>query len=165
MPIPGGLILIAVGAFAHEGYINIIFAFFAAAAGSVTSDVITFYVARHLGRHSAYKRYVENHKLMKRVEKYAQEYPKTTIFLSRFIGLVSTPVNAIMGLNQVRLSTFLSMDVLGNAICTTLYLAVGYLIGMSAARGNHDITIIGIALGILVLIYLGIFFIVRLIRD
>jgi membrane protein DedA with SNARE-associated domain len=164
-PIPGGLILVAVGAFAHEGYLNIFLAFFAALFGSITSDVIIFYVARRFGRHMAYKKYVENHAFAKRIETFAHEYPKTAIFVSRFIGLTSTPINAIMGLSQTRLRTFLSMDALGNAICTAVYLGVGYLIGMTAAQGAHFTIIVAIGLGAVALMYLVVFAIAYFLRD
>jgi membrane protein DedA with SNARE-associated domain len=112
-----------------------------------------------------YKRYVENHKFAKRIERFALKYPKTTIVISRFIGFVSTPVNAIMGLSQVRLRTFLSMDALGNAMCVAVYLGVGYFIGITATQSSHFTTLIEIAAGVIVVFYIALFIVIRMMKE
>jgi membrane protein DedA with SNARE-associated domain len=165
IPIPGGLVLIAVGAFGHQGYLNIFYAFFAAVSGSISSDTITFYIARRFGKHKGYKKYVANHKFAKRIEAFAQKYPKMTIIVSRFIGFATTPVDALMGLSQVRLSTFISMDAIGNALCTTIYLSIGYIIGITAAQSARFTTLFEIIAGVGVVFYICIFIAIRMMHE
>jgi membrane protein DedA with SNARE-associated domain len=165
IPVPGGIVLIAVGAFARDGHFNIVLAFFAALAGSVASDAITFYIVRRVGRNNAYKKYVENHKFAQKIEEYAKKYPKSSIIISRFIGFTTAPVDAIMGLSQIRMSTFVSMDAIGNAICTFIYLAVGYLIGIRASQTTHVTTLISISFGVIVALYFLGFILVQVLKD
>jgi membrane protein DedA with SNARE-associated domain len=88
-----------------------------------------------------------------------------TIIVSRFIGFATTPVDALMGLSQVRLSTFISMDAIGNALCTTIYLSIGYIIGITAAQSAQFTTLFEIIAGIGVVFYICIFIAIRMMHE
>jgi membrane protein DedA with SNARE-associated domain len=154
--LPIGIILIGVGALARVHYVSFFISLLTATAASTMSDVIVFEISRRLGKREGYRRFVENSALASRIEGYAVRHPRATVFLSRLVGVASTPVNAIAGLSQMPVAVFIFFDVLGNALCATVYLAAGYFVG-AAWQQDAKITSIGIgcALAIGVIAYIG----------
>lgn len=160
--LPIGIVLVAMGAAAHQGYFNFFLLLAIAAIASSISDYIVFTIAHRLGKHEGYRRYVKNNRFASRIERYIERYPALTVFLSRLIGFASTPANAIAGLAQMPRMTFIAFDVLGNALCALVYLTIGYYLG---AAWNYDGHIASIALGFLVAVviagYIGVYFLFR----
>ncbi|MGE5541129.1 MAG: DedA family protein [Bacillota bacterium] len=145
--LPIGIILIGVGALARAHYLSFFISFFTAAAASTMSDIIVFEISRRLGKKAGYRRFVERNRFANRIEGYAKRHPRATVFLSRLIGVASTPVNAIAGLSQMRVVEFAFFDLLGNALCTAAYLAAGYFIG-AAWKQDAKLTSLGIGVAL-----------------
>jgi membrane protein DedA with SNARE-associated domain len=144
--IPVGVVLIGVGALARTHYTSLVIALLVATSASTISDYVVFAVSRKLGKAESYRRFVQKSTLASRLEGYIHAHPKATIFLSRLVGLASTPVNALAGLSQMHVPTFLAFDTLGNALCGFIYLAAGFLIG---AAWQQDAKVTSIAIGIM----------------
>ncbi|MDB5195520.1 MAG: alkaline phosphatase, DedA family [Parcubacteria group bacterium] len=160
--IPVGVVLIAVGALAREHYMSLTLSLLVAATASTLSDTIVFSIAHRLGRKEGYRRYVDNHAYALRIESFAEKHPRAAVFLSRLVGLASTPVNAIAGLSQMSRAVFIPFDFLGNALCAALYLAAGYYLG--AAWESHArlaSIVIGVIIALIIIGYLVFFFFFR----
>src|ERR1700757_5457916 len=83
--LPVGVLLIATGALAHAGYYNLFFLLVVAALGATVSDYIVFTIARRVGSHEGYRRYVAGNRFASRIEHYLGRFPTLTIVVSRFI--------------------------------------------------------------------------------
>lgn len=141
--LPIGIILIGVGALARAHIVSFIISFATATLASTFSDVVVFEISRHLGKKEGYRRFVNRNALVARIEGYATRHPRATVFLSRLVGVASTPVNAIAGLSQMPVSVFAFFDMVGNALCALAYLSAGYFIG-AAWQQDARLTSIGI---------------------
>jgi membrane-associated protein len=164
--IPVGVVLIAVGALSRLQYMSLIISLLVAASASTVSDTIVFSIAHRLGRKEGYRRFVDNHAYALRIESFAEKHPRAAVFLSRLVGLASTPVNAIAGLSQMRRSVFIPFDFLGNALCAFLYLAAGYYLGAAWEADAHLASIvIGVIIALIIIGYLAFFFLFRTKRS
>lgn len=143
--LPIGILLIAVGAVTRSHVLDFSTALVVTTAASAFSDMVIFYVSRHLGKRESYRRFVEKSEFASRIEGYAKHHPKATVFFSRLIGFASTPVNAIAGLSQMSPLIFFVFDVLGVGLCCFAYLGAGYLIG---AAWQHDAKITAAGIGV-----------------
>lgn len=160
--IPIGVVLIAVGALARAHYMSLTLSLVVAGVASTASDVIVFSIARRLGRKEGYRRYVDNHAFAQRIEAFAEKRPRAAIFLSRLVGIASTPVNAIAGLSQMHRRVFIPFDFLGNAFCAALYLAAGYYLGAAWVADAHLATIvIGVVIALIIAAYVVFIFFFR----
>jgi membrane protein DedA with SNARE-associated domain len=165
LPVPAGLFVIAAGAFSHAGYFNIYASLLATVFGGVSASMLHFLIARKFEKKEYFHRYVEKHKYAKRIQTYMQKYPQRTIFLSRFVGFASMPVNIFAGLSKIPTRTFLLVDILANIVTASVYLAIGYVVGIAATQGTHIITLVGVTVGIVSALYLIIFFFSQRLSD
>lgn len=145
--LPVGIILIGVGALARAHIVSFLISFATATLASTMSDVVVFEISRHLGKKEGYRRFVKRNALAARIEGYAKGHPRATVFLSRLVGVASTPVNAIAGLSQMPVAAFAFFDMAGNALCALAYLSAGYFIG-AAWQQDAKLTSIGIGFGL-----------------
>lgn len=154
--LPIGVILLAVGALARQHAISLIISLLVAAVASTLSDTIVFSIARRVGRREGYRRYVDNHAFVRRIEAFAAKHPRMAVFLSRLVGVASTPVNAIAGLSQMSRAVFIPFDFLGNALCALVYLAAGYYLGAAWEQDARLASLgIGAILAIIVIAYVA----------
>ena len=151
--LPVGVLLIATGALAHAGYYNLVFLLIVSTLGATVSDYIVFTIARRLGSHDAYRRYVDGNRFAGAIESYMSRFPILTIAASRFIGITTSATNAIAGLSQVSRTTFILADAFGNAVCCLIYLFIGYYLGVAF---EADARITAIALGLVAALIIGV---------
>jgi membrane protein DedA with SNARE-associated domain len=153
LPLPGGLFVIATGTLARAGYLNIYVSFAVALLAGVTGDLLPFIIARKFEKQSFFRKYIEKHSYAKNIQEYMRTYPRSTIFLSRFIGFISMPVNILAGLSKIHTRTFLLMDISANFISTLIYMSVGYIAGAAILHGTNIVTILSIILGGMAVFY------------
>lgn len=161
VPFSGGLVVMAAGALSKSGQFNFFLVLATVAAASTFADLLIFRIARRIGRNSVYQRYIKNHPFSDRIERNFNRRPEATVLFSRFIGIATTPVDALAGLAHMKTSSFLLFDFIGNTICCLAYLSVGYFIGraieIDAQKTGIAIAVLAIALLIAYGIYIFFF--------
>ncbi len=129
VPFPVDTTLLAVGAFASQGYFNAAIAFVAAFLGNVIGDITSYFVWKRYGRAIIRERYVQKYKFFLKLENNVRIYAAPTVFVSRFVGIFGPIVNFLCGYTRVRFESFLIGSVSGNAIDTAWPIILGYIVG------------------------------------
>lgn len=129
LPLPSNAILLAVGAFASQGYINFWFVLAIAVTGNVAGDCTDYGITRKYGESIIRKLKVNRVKIFEYFKEEMRTDAAITVFTTRFAGSLSPVANFLAGLVQVPFNTFLLFDFLGNFILPSVVLSIGYLVG------------------------------------
>ena len=143
VPIPAGVILIAVGVLSHHHhYFILTFSFLVALAGSLTDDSLTYAFARWIGKKERYLSFVKSNRYAGYIEEQFKRRPTLVVAASRFIGFSSMPVNILAGLTRMNPAAFLLAAAFGDGICIAAYLAIGFTIGTPWAHDIHTTLVV-----------------------
>jgi membrane protein DedA with SNARE-associated domain len=138
VPIPAGVILIAVGVLSHHHhYFTLTLSFLVALAGSLTDDAIIYSISRWVGKKDAYTTFARENKYASFIEKHFKVRPGIVVAGSRFVGFASMPVNALAGLTRMSIPKFIIATAFGDGVCIAAYLAIGYSVGTPWAHDIH----------------------------
>ncbi len=85
--------LVAVGAFASQGYFSAVIAYIAAFLGNVLGDMTSYVIWRHYGRAIIREKYAKKYRFFLKLESYTKRYAGPTVFASRFVGVLGPIVN------------------------------------------------------------------------
>lgn len=155
LPLPANTILLAMGAFASQGYTNVFIVLFLSIGTNVLADCFGFFLTYKYGK-------VVMDKLMKRwdgaflrIERYLRTYAFGTVFLTRIVGPFAPYVNFLSGLIGVPFLRFFIADILGNSIGISFFVIAGYILGNYWEKFVDDIWVIGAIVFVIFLLYLG----------
>ena len=160
LPLPSVGLLLGSAALASQGNLNFWIIVFLYAVASVLGDIVLYWLAKKM-RHRIFSwRWFKKHLTLERVERttvFLTRHPIETIVWSRFIGIMTTAVDLLLGVVDYSFPKFLVLDVIGQIITTIVYALIGYVFG------DNWIYIEPILqkLGIIVVIVIGIFLIWR----
>jgi len=137
-PVPSNTLLIAVGAFASQNYFNLPLSLGIALFANISGDLSEYFLMRKYGRLILEKKYhkkfnfiVKFERHIKFLEKYINSHQRTTIFITRFLGVANAIVNFLAGLAPVKLKIFIVFDALGNFLCIAFMILLGFFISES----------------------------------
>ena len=160
LPIPPGTLIMALSAFAYEGYFNFGYILIAAIAGNILGDNVGYYIARRYGA-SILSRIgfgkVLTSPRYKMIERAIKKRPGLIIFLSRFEVFTNLAVNIIAGMSKVRYRKYLLYESLGEICQVTLYSTIGYVFANRWQSVNSLVGKIMFALVILTILILFLF--------
>ncbi|HEV7121612.1 MAG TPA: VTT domain-containing protein [Candidatus Paceibacterota bacterium] len=143
VPIPAGVILVAVGVLSHHHhYFILTLSFLVALAGSLTDDGLTYAFARWVGKKEKYLAFARSNRYAGYIEEQFGKHPALVVAASRFIGFASMPVNALAGLTRMDIFEFLFAAGIGDGICIAAYLAIGYTVGSPWAHDIHTALVV-----------------------
>lgn len=129
LPLPANAMLLAVGAFASQGY----FSFWAALSVAVTAntlgDLTGYWIARRFGERVTRALRLHRFRFYGQLQDELRVDAAVTVFLTRFAGSLSSIANLLAGLVGVPFRTFFTMDVFGNIIEPLGALALGFAVG------------------------------------
>ncbi len=149
LPLPSDTALLATGAFAGQGFLNIYLVISVALAGSVLGDLTGFIVARKYGREFLMKiglrKMIMSEKYIK-LEKFIADNSRSTIFVTRFIGQIGPLVNILAGLSEMPIKKFLLYEILGTATDVLAIGLSGYFLGSAWQNLTEVIEIVGVGL-------------------
>jgi membrane protein DedA with SNARE-associated domain len=128
LPLPGNTLLLASGAFASQGYMNYWFVLSTVLVGNVLGDMVGYVLAAYYGERIVHRLRIKRSHL-DAMQRYVVRHPRTTIFLSRFGGMLDPAVNILCGLGEVSFKTFFVFDLLGNLASLGAVLTMGYYLG------------------------------------
>ena len=152
VPFPVDTTLVAVGAFASQGYFSAIIAFVAAFLGNVLGDITSYVIWRYYGRAIIREKYAKKYKFFPQLESYTRKYAGPTVFASRFVGVLGPIVNFLCGYGRASFDVFLLGSVSGNAVDTAWPLILGYAVGSSWENFSGLVTILGSIIAVLAII-------------
>lgn len=160
LPLPANVFLLAAGAFSSLGYMNAPIALAVVLVANVLGDVIDFLLARWIGPKIIRFFKISDHHTLVRIQKQLREHAPSTIFLSRFVGPLDLIVSLSSGIAEVKFTTFLLYDFLGNTLSNVAVMAVGYFAGISWQSFSGTVDLIsGIGLVVVIIILIIIYFV------
>ena len=156
VPLPANVFLLAAGAFSSLGYLSLPLAILVAVVANVVGDIVDFLLARKFGPKILTFFRIREHASVVRIENQLRDHAPLTIFISRFAGPLDLIVSLSSGIAQVRFTTFLLYDFLGNFLSNVIVIGIGYFAGISwqSLSGTVDLV------STIVLVVIVIFFII-----
>ena len=121
--------LLAVGAFASQGYFSFWWSLTVAVIANTLGDLTDYGLARKYGEKIIQKLRIDKIRFFLQVKEELVTDAAITVFTTRFAGALSTVANFLAGLVEVPFKTFLWYDLLGNFIEPFAALSLGYLVG------------------------------------
>ena len=151
-PLPGTLIVVAVGAFCRQGFLSWPITGLIAFSCVVLGDGLSYSMG-YYARESILRRFGASQQWAQ-AEKSFQNWGGMSIFLTRFlITGIAVPVNLLAGTGSFPFKRFLIYDVLGEAIWIFGYGSLGYLFGTQWEVVSDFISNFGgLMLGLVVLV-------------
>ncbi len=129
LPLPSNAMLLAVGAFASQGYINFWYSLAVAVTANTLGDLTDYGITRRWGERVTRALHLHKFKFYNQLQEELRTDAAITVFTTRFAGSLSPVANFLAGLVGVPLKIFLVNDLAGNLIEPFCALALGYLVG------------------------------------
>ena len=158
LPLPSNTLLMAAGAFASQGYLNVYAAFAVALVSNVLGDSLGYALTRIWGTRYITRARLDHFSAVTRIEKFVRENVRLTILVTRFLGAPGVIVNFLCGLSGVPYRRFVLYDMIGNALDTACFLFAGYALGIYAEQFSDIAQIIGWMIFVIILIVLALRF-------
>src|ERR671917_458739 len=134
VPLPGETILLAAGATAQQGHLDLGDAIIFGILGAVVGDQIGYWAGREGGRPFVLRwgRYVGiTPERLGRAEAFFARHGGKAVFLARFFSGLRVFGALVAGISRMRWGTFLFYNALGGAVWATAVVLVGYFLGSS----------------------------------
>ena len=155
VPLPVNATLLAVGAFASQGYISFWLSLFVAALFSTLGDLTDYGITKKYGEKIVHALRFHKFKFYGQLQEELRSDAAITVFTTRFGGSLSIITNFLSGLVRVPLKTFFISDFIANIIEPFGALGIGYLVGdyWSDFSGILEITTAIIAVAVVTFIF------------
>lgn len=130
VPVPAMPLLLAAGALAGTGYLNLFACLLFSVLGAVTSDSVWFQLGRHKGikvLQLLCRISLEPDSCVRRTEGIFSKQGARSLIVAKFIpglGLVTPP---LAGIFRMRFRRFLLFDAIGSALWASVFLALGFV--------------------------------------
>ena len=168
IPVPATPLLLAAGALAGAGQLNIFAALFWAGLGAVAADSIWFQLGRHRGikiLQLLCRISLEPDSCVRRTEGIFSKQGARSLLVAKFVpglGLVTPP---LAGIFHMRFRRFLLFDVMGSLLWAAAFLSVGYAFSSQIERVAERLASLGGWLLVLIVgalaLYIGYKFVAR----
>lgn len=156
LPLPTNEMLLAVGAFASQGYFSFWAALATAVVANTLGDLTDYGITRRYGERVTRALKLHKLKFFGQLQEELRTDAAITVFITRFAGWLSTATNFLAGLVGVPFWTFLWCDIAGNFIEPAIALTIGYAVGdyWSDFSGTFELVagIVAVAIIIFVLV-------------
>ncbi|MFA5023246.1 MAG: DedA family protein [Candidatus Paceibacterota bacterium] len=157
LPLPSNTSVTIMSIFAAIDYLNFSLVLVVALVGYVLGDWVGFWLARLFGprvlQWTGFKRIAE-YRYFVEAERYVNDHPALTIFLSRFVSAAGPAVNILAGLSKISFRKFLAFELPGEALDVLIFALGGYFFGEQFQNYGSTITLIELAIvAIIILAY------------
>lgn len=130
--LPGDSMVFASGTLAATGDLDIKSLFMLFAAATILGDSQNFFIGKQLRKLNSKKHYLNrltSDKSIGKAKDFLSDYGRVAISASRFVPLMRTSVPFVSGYTGYEYKTFLSFNLIGGLIWTSLWLAAGFILG------------------------------------
>ena len=152
-PLPVNEMLLALGAFASQGY----FSFWGSLAITVVAnclgDLTGYAITRKYGDWILRVLHLHKARFFTNLEEELRSDAAVTVFTTRFAGSLSSITNLLAGLVRVPLSIFIFYDLIGNIIEPSVALGIGYVVGNYWSDFSSFFTIVAGIVAVLVIMF------------
>jgi undecaprenyl-diphosphatase len=128
-PLPTNAMLLAVGAFASQGYFNFWWSLVIAVSANTAGDLTDYFLARHYGERLTRALHLHRFEFFEQLREELRTDAAITVFTTRFAGSLSPVASFLSGLVRVPFRTFFWCDIAGNLIEPGAALVIGYTVG------------------------------------
>ncbi|HVO28466.1 MAG TPA: VTT domain-containing protein [Candidatus Paceibacterota bacterium] len=129
LPLPSNAMLLAVGAFASQGYFDFWLALATAVGANTLGDLTDYGLTRKYGVRVVRALRLHKFRFYNQLQEELRTDAAITVFTTRFAGSLSPVANFLAGLVGVPFKTFFVNDLAGNVIEPLAALALGYAVG------------------------------------
>ena len=154
LPLPANAMLLAVGAFASQGYFSFWLAFAVAVIANTLGDCTGYAIARKWSNFVIRILHLHRVKFFNQLSEEFRTDAAITVFTTRFASSLSTIANFLAGLVGVPFKTFLVNDFLGNIIEPFVVLGIGYLVGSYWSDFSNILEIIAAIIAVAVIMFI-----------
>jgi membrane-associated protein len=146
--LPGDSLLFAAGTIAAFGSLNVWLLFGLLFVAAVLGDTVNYWIGNKIGPRA----FETNNRFMKkeyldRTQQFYEKHGGKTIILARFVPIVRTFAPFVAGVGTMNYGRFLSFNIIGAFIWTSLFIFLGYFFGnIPFVKENFELVIIGIIL-------------------
>jgi membrane protein DedA with SNARE-associated domain len=159
LPIPGELLLIALGGFARAGQFDPVVAIAVGATAAMAGDSLGYSLGRLTGTrvlHTYCRATLGSVACIDRITGYYARYGLATVAFGRFVVGVRAFLAPLAGSARMPYLRFLLFDTIGALLWSTLFVLAGYHLGAHVARVHEGLrAAVLVAVGLLVLGFLA----------
>jgi membrane-associated protein len=144
--LPGDSLLFAAGAFAALGSLNVWVLFVTLALAAILGDTVNYWLGHYIGPRvfTMNSRWFKR-EYLERTQAFYDKYGGKTIFLARFIPIIRTFAPFVAGVGKMRYGYFLTYNIIGGIVWTTLFIFGGYFFGnMPFVRDHFSLVVLAI---------------------
>lgn len=152
LPLPGIPVLLAAGAMAGAGKMNLALAVLLSVVACMIGDVVWYELGRHRGRQALNllcRISMEPDSCVRRTENFFTRHGVGSLVLAKFIPGLSTLAPALAGLFRISMHRFLLYNGLGAVLWTLAFIIPGYLLSDHIERLAEEAERLGIWLAFL----------------
>lgn len=153
LPLPSNAMVIVVGVFCNQGYMDFSLSLLVAISANVFGDTCGYFITWRFGKKVWQKLTHKRPAYFDLLEKYLHNYAIWTIILTRFSNAVGIIVNLFCGLTKYSFKKFILADITGNFLNMVSMLILGYLVGEYWNKAASIVNWVGIGLGIILIIF------------
>jgi len=146
VPIPSNALLIVVGVFSSQGYIDFSASLAVAILGNVSGACFGYWLTHHYGDRVFRRLLSKKSSRLDRLNGYIKKSAGWTILITRFSNAVGMIVNFLCGLTHIPFGKFLLFDAIGNFFNITTMVVLGFFIGIYWEKASDIVNTIGIVL-------------------
>lgn len=156
LPLPSNTSLLAAGAFASQGYLNIYLVLLVALTANVSGDITGFLLSRRYGKEFlkkvGFRKMIESEKYMS-LEEFIFENSRMTIYVTRFVGQIGPLVNIVTGLSEeITFKKFFIYGIAGELTYVLCLGLTGYFLGSTWQNFTTSLELISLSILLLIVI-------------
>lgn len=146
VPLPSNALLIVVGVFSSQGYMDLTTSISVAILGNVSGDSFGWWLTHRFGNRVFKRLLSKKSSRLDRLDGYIKKSAAWTILITRFSNAVGMIVNFLCGLARVPYRKFILFDVTGNFFNISLMILIGFFIGVYWEKASYIVNIVGLTL-------------------
>ncbi len=143
--LPGDSLLFAVGAFAAQGYLNLLLILVIFTIAAISGDSINYWIGSHVGEMLLTRNRFIKKEYLEKTKAFYKKYGEKTIILARFVPIVRTFAPFVAGIGKMRYLLFLLCNIVGGILWVSFFVLGGYFFGnLPFVQKHFGLFIIGI---------------------